>query len=49
MQPNGITHTHAIQLATFDPKDKYPQRETVYVPDWMYHAIKKFLEKVPRE
>lgn len=49
MQHNGITHVHAIQLVTFDPKDKYPQRETVYVPDWMYHAIQDFIKTVPRE
>lgn len=49
MKPNGVTHVHAITLQTFDPKKACPEKETVFIPDWMYHAIRDFVKTVPRE
>jgi len=43
MRPNGITHVHAITLQTFDPKKNCPEKETIFIPDKLFHEIKTAL------
>lgn len=50
MEPNGVIHSHAIKLITYDKGDpKCPQQELYFVPDKAFHEIRKIIRTMAKE